>query len=122
MNHKIEMVLLVFFLMGSIALVGIIIGQANGQSEFFSNLRQNIVTSGTITGGTVADTQDCSGENCPPLTSAARPCAGNQGYACRIVCSVDEDCDDKILQTIDRCKNPGTEYSVCINKGNTLAS
>ena len=33
-----------------------------------------------------------------------------------IACYDNEDCDDKISQTEDVCRNPGTEFSICINK------
>jgi len=32
------------------------------------------------------------------------------------VCYNDEDCNDRIPNTEDICKNPGTEYSLCVNK------
>ena len=33
-----------------------------------------------------------------------------------IACYEDSDCDDRIGATEDLCKNPGTEYSLCVNK------
>jgi len=33
-----------------------------------------------------------------------------------IACENDSDCSDKIGETTDICRNPGTEYSICINK------
>ncbi|MBI2668878.1 hypothetical protein HYX14_03475 [Candidatus Woesearchaeota archaeon] len=33
-----------------------------------------------------------------------------------LACSEDADCDDKIAQTRDVCRNPGTEYSLCVNR------
>ncbi len=37
----------------------------------------------------------------------------------QIVCSSDEDCDDGIHGTEDTCRNPGSEYSLCINRKNS---
>ncbi len=34
----------------------------------------------------------------------------------KIACYQDQDCDDKIAETQDICRNPGTEYSLCVNK------
>ena len=31
-------------------------------------------------------------------------------------CYNDEDCNDRSSNTVDTCKNPGTEYSLCVNK------
>tara|TARA_Y100000310_G_scaffold313062_1_gene360985 strand:+ start:245 stop:469 length:225 start_codon:yes stop_codon:yes gene_type:complete len=33
-----------------------------------------------------------------------------------VACHDHADCNDKISQTEDVCKNPGTEFSICINK------
>lgn len=33
-----------------------------------------------------------------------------------IACYEDSDCDDKIEETEDICRNPGTEFSLCVNK------
>ena len=33
-----------------------------------------------------------------------------------IACFEDADCDDKISATEDICKNPATEYALCVNK------
>ncbi len=33
-----------------------------------------------------------------------------------IVCHEDIDCDDGIEETEDICRNPGTEFSLCVNK------
>jgi len=33
-----------------------------------------------------------------------------------VVCYEDLDCNDKLERTVDICRNPGTEYSICINK------
>jgi len=33
-----------------------------------------------------------------------------------IACYENSDCDDKIERTEDICRNPGTEFSLCVNK------
>ncbi len=33
-----------------------------------------------------------------------------------ISCYENQDCDDHIENTEDLCRNPGTRYSVCVNK------
>ena len=33
-----------------------------------------------------------------------------------IACYDDSDCDDRVEETEDICRNPGTEYSLCVNK------
>ncbi len=33
-----------------------------------------------------------------------------------ISCFNDQHCDDNIPETEDLCRNPGTEYSLCVNK------
>ncbi|MFH1682487.1 MAG: hypothetical protein ABIA37_01700 [Candidatus Woesearchaeota archaeon] len=33
-----------------------------------------------------------------------------------IACYDNSDCDDKIVETEDLCRNPGTEYSLCVNR------
>ena len=33
-----------------------------------------------------------------------------------VVCYEDAGCDDKLERTEDICRNPGTEYSICVNK------
>ena len=33
-----------------------------------------------------------------------------------VSCFEDNDCNDHNEETIDLCKNPGTEYSLCVNK------
>lgn len=33
-----------------------------------------------------------------------------------VACYADQDCDDKMANTEDICKNPGTEYSLCVNR------
>ena len=35
-----------------------------------------------------------------------------------IACYNHANCNDKLSQTEDICKNPGTEFSICINKVN----
>ena len=47
--------------------------------------------------------------------------AGNQGITAAVVgggiaCYDDQDCSDDIAATEDICRNPGTEYSLCINR------
>lgn len=34
----------------------------------------------------------------------------------QVACYEDTDCDDRISATKDICRNPGTVYSLCINK------
>ena len=34
----------------------------------------------------------------------------------KIVCYENSDCDDGLKETEDICRNPGTEYSLCINR------
>ena len=33
-----------------------------------------------------------------------------------VACFEDADCNDNIAATEDICRNPGTEYSLCVNK------
>lgn len=33
-----------------------------------------------------------------------------------VACYENRDCDDKIEGTEDICRNPGTKYSLCVNK------
>lgn len=35
-----------------------------------------------------------------------------------IACHEDKDCDDRLSSTEDICKNPGTEFSLCLNRRN----
>ena len=51
-----------------------------------------VMSKGTLTGATTANT---------------------------VSCSSNADCDDKIADTEDLCRNPGTEYSLCVNKPRT---
>ena len=46
----------------------------------------------------------------PGITSAS--------IAKHIACFDDSDCNDHISGTEDICRNPGTEYSLCVNKPN----
>jgi hypothetical protein len=34
----------------------------------------------------------------------------------KIACFEDGDCNDHIRSTKDICRNPGTDYSICVNK------
>ena len=34
----------------------------------------------------------------------------------KVSCYNDADCNDRIAETADVCKNPGTEFSLCVNK------
>lgn len=66
----------------------------------------------SLTGGSIAE--NCQGEECiQPVVGCGED---RSGYACRIACYADEDCDDNIVQTDDFCRNPGTENSLCVNK------
>ncbi len=33
-----------------------------------------------------------------------------------VICYENADCEDQDLNTEDICRNPGTEYSLCVNK------
>lgn len=35
-----------------------------------------------------------------------------------VACFEDKDCNDRIAATQDVCRNPGTVYSLCVNKPN----
>lgn len=33
-----------------------------------------------------------------------------------ITCYDDDDCNDRIPNTLDICRNPGTDYALCVNR------
>ena len=45
---------------------------------------------------------------------------GLTGAAVRtaVACYDDADCNDRIAETEDICRNPGTAYSLCVNRRN----
>jgi len=41
---------------------------------------------------------------------------GATTYSSTVVCFSDSDCNDHVATTIDICRNPGTDLSLCVNK------
>lgn len=107
MNHTTKSIIALVFLLGVIGTLGIIIGQGNGGSLFFSNLGKAVGGDG-LTGAVAGE--DCQGENCSVSNQSCK------GYACSVACYTDKDCDDKTEATDDICRNPGTTYSLCVNR------
>lgn len=103
MNHQLQVTLVIVILLGLTAITGLLVAQAIG-------LRFSTILTPTITGAAVAT---CAGADCP---AAATVCAEKSGTACRVACYDDSDCDDRISATADVCKNPGTEFSICVNR------
>ncbi|MEK6951291.1 MAG: hypothetical protein AABX13_06230 [Nanoarchaeota archaeon] len=107
MDHKLQMTLVIVIFLSLTVVAGLLVAQTAGFT--LGNLLRPSLTP-TITGAAVAT---CTGANCPvPLAV----CAEKIGRACRIACSEQEDCDDRISATTDLCKNPGTEFSLCVNR------
>jgi len=104
MHHNLKTTLVIVFLLSMTTYVGLVLTQ--------TNLGDLIGGKATLTGGTVA--QNCQGEECiAPVIGCGDE---RSGYACRVACYSDEDCDDNIPQTDDICRNPGTVNSLCVNK------
>lgn len=103
MNHTTKTLFVVTFLLSMTLFLGVVLSGGSFQ---------DLTGSATLTGGVTAE--NCQGEECNvPVTGCGD---GRRGYACRIACYSDQDCDDTIVQTNDICRNPGTEYSVCVQK------
>ena len=107
MNHTIKSVLAVFFLLGVLGTLGVIIAQGNGGSVFFGKVGKALGSDG-LTGAIAGE--DCQEDNCSVSNESCK------GYACSIACYEDKDCDDKTEATEDLCRNPGTTFSLCVNK------
>ncbi len=104
MNHTVKTTLLLVFLFSATAYLGLVLTQAN--------LGDLLGGRESLTSAIIAE--NCQGDDCPlPVIGCGEE---RSGYACQIACYADEDCDDDIPQTEDLCRNPGTEYSICINK------
>ncbi len=104
MDYRWRSGLVVAILIGMVALSGVIIGKGGS----------NIIFSGSPAGesppgmtGAATGEIDCQGSDCPELC---------QDYSCVIACYDDQDCDDRMAATEDTCKNPGTEFSLCVNQ------
>lgn len=108
MNYSTKSILTIVFLFAAFGIIGIIISVGNGGSSFFGKTGKIVGASG-VTGAVFADT-NCTGNNCQKTNETC------QGYACKIACYQDKDCDDRIEQTDDICRNPGTTYSLCVNR------
>ncbi len=106
MQHRLHVIIVIVVLLSFTIITGLLVAQAVGLR--FSRI--DAFLNPTITGAAVAA---CSGDNCPASLSV---CAEKTGTACRIACYDDSDCDDRISATADVCKNPGTEFSLCVNK------
>lgn len=104
MNHTVKTIFLVVFLFSVTAYLGLVLTQ--------TNLRDLLGGRESLTGGSIAE--NCQGNECPPPIVGCGE--GRSGYACRIACYADEDCDDNISQTEDFCRNPGTANSLCVNR------
>ena len=104
MNYKVKTALVMVFLLSVTAYFGLILTQVQ--------LKDIISGNNGLTGGAVAE--PCQGEACPqPMPGCSED---ESGHACRVACYSDDDCDDTLPQTEDICRNPGTEYSVCVNR------
>lgn len=106
MHHRFYVTIVIVILLSLTAITGLLVAQAVGLR--FSRI--GIIFTPTITGAAVAA---CRGDNCPLPLSV---CAEKTGTACRIACYEHSDCDDRISATADVCKNPGTEFSICVNR------
>ncbi|HLC71388.1 MAG TPA: hypothetical protein VJI32_05240 [Candidatus Nanoarchaeia archaeon] len=103
MNHTTKVMFTITFLLSMTFFLGVVLSGGSFQ---------DLTGSATLTGGVIAE--NCLGEECEVQATG---CGDDRsGYACRIACYSDQDCDDTIAQTKDICRNPGTEYSVCVNK------
>ncbi len=107
MNHTTKTIFTITFLLSMTLFLGIVL---SGKSF------NAFAGSAGITGNVIAE--NCQGEEC--AISVIGCGSDHSGYACRIACYSAQDCDDTIAQTSDICRNPGTEYSVCINKPKRL--
>ena len=104
MHHNLKMTLVIVFLLSMTTYVGLVLTQTNIGDFMRGNEG--------ITGGSIAE--NCQGEEC---TQPVIGCGDvRSGYACRVACYSDEDCDDNIPQTEDICRNQGTENSLCVNR------
>ena len=104
MNHTVKTTLLLLFLFSVTTYLGLVLTQTN---------------LGDLLGGregltSAATAENCEGDDCPPPVIG---CGDKEsGYACRVACYNDEDCDDGITKTEDLCRNPGTVNSLCVNR------
>lgn len=108
MDYRYKSGLLIMVLISMTAIAGIIIAKG-GSNIVFSAAPGQERTYG-LTGAVVAE-MNCTGEN--PNEDCPETC---QDYSCVIACEEDGDCDDKIEATEDFCRNPGTEFSLCVNQ------
>lgn len=106
MHHRLHVTIVIVILLSLTAITGLLVAQAVGLR--FSRI--DAILSPTITGAAVAA---CAGADCP---SPPPICAEKTGTACRVACYEHSDCDDRISATADVCKNPGTEFSICVNR------
>lgn len=103
MNHTTKTIFTVTVLLSVTLFLGVVLSGGS-----FGSITQ----SASITGAAIG--ADCEGEEC--LAQVTGCGDDRSGYACRVACYSDQDCDDTISQTEDICRNPGTENSVCVNK------
>lgn len=106
MQHRFHVIMVIVVLLSFTIITGLLVAQAVGLR--FSRI--DTIFSPTITGAAVAA---CAGTDCP---SPPPVCAEKSGTACRIACYEQADCDDRLAATADLCRNPGTEFSLCVNK------
>lgn len=95
MDHRLYPWLFIGMLIGMTALISLI---AAGNGGF---LFSNPSFPASLTGASVAN------------GSVTALCTGR---SCVISCYNDLDCDDRMDATSDICRNPGTRYSLCVNK------
>ena len=104
MNHNLKATLVIIFLLSVTTYLGLIL--TNTSLGNFMGGNEG------LTGGSVAE--NCQGEECvQPIVGCGED---RSGYACRIVCHSNEECDDGISQTDDICRNPSTVKSLCVNR------
>lgn len=104
MHHNLKTTLVIVFLLSVTTYLGLVL--TNTSLGDFMGGNEG------LTGGAIAE--NCQGEDCIQPVIGCED--GRSGYACRIVCNSNEECDDNIPQTEDLCRNPGTENSLCVNR------
>ena len=89
MHHRLQSTLLIFLFLGSSIAIGVLL-----QGGFPSSAKGSFLTGAVVAEGA--------------------PDPACKGRACTIACRENEDCDDKVTETADICRNPGTLNSLCV--------
>ena len=103
MNHHLKSVLLIIAVIGVNVFIALLLLQSFPGKNVLGGIK-NSLQAGSITGAAVVGSE------------TAVPKIGCQGRACSVACHSNNDCDDAIPATEDICRNPGTEFSLCVNK------